>query len=77
MTMMSYTLRTHTLQVLILETLVSKGSRQRPIQNKQTFDDNWDLIFNKQREQKCIAKENCTETETSLEIQELNPSTEG
>ena len=26
---------------------IGKGSRQRPITNKEQFEKNWDLIFNK------------------------------
>ncbi|HNL81780.1 MAG TPA: hypothetical protein PKG56_00185 [Chitinophagaceae bacterium] len=26
---------------------MSKGSKQRPVANKQQFDDNWDKIFGK------------------------------
>jgi hypothetical protein len=31
-----------------------KGDAPRPIQNKDQFDKNWDEIFNKSKEEKCV-----------------------
>lgn len=44
---------------------MSKGSKQRPIANKQQFDYNWDIIFNKPKQKEIcdnFGRYNCTET---------------